>query len=661
MALLFAVFFVFNGAFSKGGSEEFLITEIMYNDSPEWIELVAQEEIGLTKKSLSCIADCQLKDFYICAKISKTDSSCVNSYPVYAIGSKMPAIEKNDFLIITKDPQSFVEAYEYFDGILLKSNFNLLENESASLAYSLDNKKTWKGILYYSDFFDKKEDSRSLERIDFDKSDNSKSNWQESYLKKGTPGEKSSIKLKYDQKIYINEIYPHLKSKDEKEFIELFNATSEDEILNGWYIEDKVGKKCVLDKRTINSNEYLVLKNDPENYCDIALNDTSEETVYLKDPNGDTVDQTYPYKSAKEGLSYSFDGKSWHWTIFLTPGEENILENIIKGKILIDEDVYENVYANFSIKGLSKKAKVTWDFGDGHKSYKQETKHKYKDKGKYDGSVKYQAGSEDVIENFVVTVEEFPRRKVRLITINANPNGSDTKNETITIENKSKKKINLLGWSIATGSSSKKLVNHPIREDFEIGKNKTKEITREISSFSLNNKKGKIELRYPDGEVASKVKYKKEDGIKEGEIYERNKDGWEWIRKITNDKLKIANKDSPDNEIESKSSVIGNQSVVAEMGNKSSVIVNQTSENNNQELEREAEKELDIEILKNHFEIEMLDLPNVLGEIVIREENGQYYFTPIVSEQEHYVVTFAREISSDLNANMNILLNGLMD
>jgi hypothetical protein len=84
----------------------------------------------------------------------------------------------------------------------------------------------------------------------------------------------------------------------------------------------------------------------------------------------------------------------------------------------------------------------------------------------------------------------------------------------------------LKGWSIATGW--KNLYNHPITEDFEIKAGKKKEITKDFSKFTLNNKQTKIELRYPDGEVAYKLKYKK-DKISDDEIYAKVDSKWQWI------------------------------------------------------------------------------------------------------------------------------------
>ncbi|MBU2028392.1 lamin tail domain-containing protein, partial [Patescibacteria group bacterium] len=121
--------------------------------------------------------------------------------------------------------------------------------------------------------------------------------------------------------------------------------------------------------------------------------------------------------------------------------------------------------------------------------------------------------------------------KVIIVKIKANPKGKDTdktNGEELYLKNTSKKKVNLKTWSLATGS--KTLYNHPITKDFVIKPGKTKKITRKYSLFTLNNKKGVIELRYPNGEVASRVKYdKKKESVKDDEVYELTGKKWQWI------------------------------------------------------------------------------------------------------------------------------------
>ena len=280
----------------------------------------------------------------------------------------------------------------------------------------------------------------------------------------------------YCDKIQITELFPNPLKVKYEEYIELYNGTTENIDLLGWALHDasKSGKYTFPVGFIIKAKEYLaVFKKDFR----FALNNSGDESVTLFDPVGKEVFRA-AYDGSKNDVSYNFDGKLWRWSKFLTPGEENIFNNQPYGTTKIDEDIFVNVYAIFlvSIGDLDgDKISVTWDFGDGHKSYMVSTKHKYTETGKYEASVKLSDGSEDVVKNFIVEVGEVSHPKVRIVAINANPKGADTGEESLTIENQSKKKINLNGWSIATGW--KKFTNHPIKEDIIIKKNKTKDLT----------------------------------------------------------------------------------------------------------------------------------------------------------------------------------------
>lgn len=443
----------------------------------------------------------------------------------------------------------------------------------------------------------------------------------------------------YSDKIQITELLPDPKDGDE-EYIELYNGSDNKIGLNGWSLHDasKSGEYVFFSSDSIEEKKYFVIYKSDFKF---ALNNSGNESVTLFDPNKKEISSAF-YSGSKEDVSYNFDGKDWHWSKFLTPGKENFFEDMPSGKLDIDDDVYVAVYASFKILGLSKDAKVTWDFGDGHKSYIQKTKHKYVETGKYAANVKYSEGSEDVIKNFTVDVGKILHPEVKIVSINANPKGSDTDNETIMVQNKSKKKINLNGWSVATGW--KKLINHPIMEDFEIKAGKEKEITREISKFTLNNKKTKIELRYPDGEVAYKMKYKNEKGISEGEVYAKGKGGWVWQN---------AKQDTIIEKQETKT--------------QNSIINVQIEENENLEVLVEDvemlvdKKEIPILLMndnKHLVRIEFLNsVPHVLGAATMREIDGQYLFTPNNVEQEHYVIVFAKNLFTRVNEKINLAFN----
>jgi hypothetical protein len=205
------------------------------------------------------------------------------------------------------------------------------------------------------------------------------------------------------------------------------------------------------------------------------------------------------------------------------------------------------MYAEFSAKGYDAdkdKLKFTWDFGDGHKSYLQKTHHKYEKSGKYEVILKVSDGSEDVFQNFDIEVKKFPKSKVTIVNILPNPKGKDSGLEYITLKNETKKKLNLKDWIIAT--DTKNLYNHKINGNLVLKPGQTIQVTRKISAFSLNNKKAKIELRYPDGKTASKVSYdKKTEAVAEDEIYTKESGQWAWVAPKTETSLAIAEKSNP--------------------------------------------------------------------------------------------------------------------
>ncbi|MDA3815288.1 MAG: PKD domain-containing protein, partial [Patescibacteria group bacterium] len=173
--------------------------------------------------------------------------------------------------------------------------------------------------------------------------------------------------------------------------------------------------------------------------------------------------------------------------------------------------------------------KFRWEFGDGHKSYLEKTTHKYEDKGKFLVVLRVDDGSVYTFKKFEIEIEEYPEREVRIVKFIPNPVGKDSEEEIIWLKNETKKKVNLKGWSVATGGSMSKLVNHPIYDDFIIKPDSIKKLKREDCKFSLLNKKGRVVLRYPNGETADKVKYEKEK-IEEGEVLEIKDRDFFWIK-----------------------------------------------------------------------------------------------------------------------------------
>ena len=197
-------------------------------------------------------------------------------------------------------------------------------------------------------------------------------NWKKDPEEK--PKEDPPIKKVYSDKIYINELLPAPSTTSgDDEFIELYNPTEENEDLADWILRDgsKSGK-YIFPKNTILKSKtfFVVYKKDFK----FALNNSGEETVYLFDPTEKEISRV-KYSSAKADYAYALDGEIWRWTPTLTPGKENVFAEILSGKIEKDETIYAGVYANFEAIADDKAKHFTWNFGDGHKSYLQKTRH----------------------------------------------------------------------------------------------------------------------------------------------------------------------------------------------------------------------------------------------------------------------------------------------
>jgi hypothetical protein len=363
------------------------------------------------------------------------------------------------------------------------------------------------------------------------------------------------------ENIFLNEILPNPKSGSDGEYIEIANSGSEPVDLRGWKIKDASKSKGYQFKEysILNPGEYLTMYQLDSK---ISLNN-SNETVYLYDPHNELASSATFEKSSKNS-SYSFDGKEWKWTKYLTPGKKNKFDSAPTVKITKPKNILKNIIAEFSAKARdkeTKRLKYFWDFGDGKKSYLTKTKHKYLDTGKYTVTLSVSDDSQTVKNSFAINVKKTPRPDIEITKIVPNPAGNDSDGEIIEVKNNSMKKIDLTGWKIATGSG-KKIYNHPVSSEFIFNSNEAKNITREFSKFSLNNKAGKVQLVMPDEKVIDEVEYAKEK-ISEDEAYVKINGEWQWIMSnddVETDPASIQDKtefvEDPTDEIEAAESIV---------------------------------------------------------------------------------------------------------
>lgn len=527
--------------------KDLIISEIMFDpegpnsSSSEWIEFynAGENEIILQKENF---------------KFSDEESPKFSSNNQRFLGChSIPeniVVPAKSFFVLAENKSNFEKQKEYEEinpQIIFDSSFDL-SSSHGFLKLSNDNCASFFVEMEYESSWGGKNNGKTLEKKELENSAYLENNWQESFCVGGTPGEKNSQKndcsnednpeesfvenSSYAGKVSINEIYPAPPAKNSEkwknlddeclknEFVEIENKEKNSIDFSHWTIRDEKGNSSKIISQ-ITAKNFIV-------FCgSFSLNNDSKgDTVFLYDEENKLIDKK-SYHSGKEQLSYSFDGDIWRWTSQPTPGKENLFDKKLSAKIEKEKDLYQNIYTYFNLKAPAEAKKFVWDFGDGHKSYLKNTRHKYENTGKFNVSVKISGKGETSWQEFSVTVKKYRAPKIKIVKLSPNPKDKDSKYEWIEIENKSRKKVNLKNWSIATGWE--KLYNHPIKKDFIIQPGKTKKLTRSVCAFTLANNKTKIELRDPSGKIIQKISYnKKNEIVREEENYQKTKDGWKW-------------------------------------------------------------------------------------------------------------------------------------
>jgi hypothetical protein len=416
------------------------------------------------------------------------------------------------------DKEDKIKKEAYF-----KIKFSGLNNDGANIEF----------LSNSGEIVDDKNYEKVVEGKSYNRDEENKDNkW---YWESETGGHKNknNPKDKEYPKIIINEILPNPKGEEKKdEFIELYNPNKEDVDLDGWQIRDgsKTGKYIFKKGSKISAGEYFVIYRKDFKF---ALNNSGGESVKLITPNGKNV-STVEYVKARESISYNYHLKkgSWRWSKILTPKTKNVFNNLPTFSLKKPRKVYKNTYADFVLHKMrdkdGDKIKIVWDFGDGHKSYLKEARHKYKKTGKYSVKLVVDDGVEEVVKVFKIKAEKYPRYKLKIVGIMPNPDGKDKGNEIILIKNLERKRINLKNYKMGTGKNKDKILKHPFYEVIKIKAGKIKKIRNDDNcKFSLLNKGGVVQIVYPDGKIADTVKYKKKT-IFPNEMYKLDEESGQW-------------------------------------------------------------------------------------------------------------------------------------
>jgi len=144
-----------------------------------------------------------------------------------------------------------------------------------------------------------------------------------------TPKDDKIVSVTYPTGIIFSEILPSPEGADEQnEWIEIYNTNNVDIDLSGWKIKDKEGSitNFLISKDTkMPAYGYLVFKR-PE--TKITLNNTTDG-LFLSWPNDKIVDSV-TFEKAPINQTYNRIGTNWQWSISLTPGTKNIINNDTK-------------------------------------------------------------------------------------------------------------------------------------------------------------------------------------------------------------------------------------------------------------------------------------------------------------------------------------------
>lgn len=182
----------------------------------------------------------------------------------------------------------------------------------------------------------------------------------------------------FSDEISITEIFPNPKGKDEdKEWIEIYNASNENVNLGNWKLDDDIkgSKPYVLpDTLSIKAGEFFVISSKNSH---LRLGNKGDK-ARLFDPENILIDEV-KWTESKENMSYAkvsiiansthsqtsllsiaFAGTSktkWEWIDQPTPGIKNPIFEILEGKIKLEKDSNKTI-PQFQLESNSQRINV---------------------------------------------------------------------------------------------------------------------------------------------------------------------------------------------------------------------------------------------------------------------------------------------------------------
>ncbi|MBI2427148.1 MAG: lamin tail domain-containing protein [Candidatus Kerfeldbacteria bacterium] len=276
-----------------------------------------------------------------------------------------------------------------------------------------------------------------------------------------------STQGEYRDDVKINEVLPNPDGSDDAEFIELANHGDHDVDLTGWVIADGAREYTLREGVARAGDVFLLLRST----TGLALNNSGEEVVELRDPRGEVKDHL-EYSGSEEGESFALIDGEWVWTQ-PTPGKANVLS---ESRTIEDEREEE---AKKDSGGEEEKM-TRYDFSD----------------------------------------------RISLSEIMVNPVGPDEDGEWIELVNRDTRDVDLVGWTVTDTK-----VFYRIEESLVIRKGRWVALERSQTGIALNNSKETVYLIDPNNRILEGVFV---DGGHEGQSFARGEDaGWAWTDEPT--------------------------------------------------------------------------------------------------------------------------------
>jgi hypothetical protein len=347
------------------------------------------------------------------------------------------------------------------------------------------------------------------------------------------------------------------------EWVELYNASSQEIDLTGWKFND--GSNHVLNIPPKNSGQgsmimpasaYAILADDATTFLAdhpsfsgtvidtvASLNNTTATLTLFDKDNNEVSSLTYSKEWGANGNRKSLEkinlgaaDNQNNWKESSIDGGTPGLPNSVSGETNQEQpietssssmplspapsnqppkaeagpDVIALINQEITFDGSKsqdpQKKSLTyfWNFGDGSTSDKQQSNHLYKYPGSYIASLTVNNGEKSSDDTLIITIYSD---SIIISEFIPNPTGNDKNNEWIELYNSSLQTADLSKWQISTQNSKVKPFIFP--DNSLIAGHQHIILTADIAKISLNNNEGSLRLSFPNSQVAQEIKYSK--------------------------------------------------------------------------------------------------------------------------------------------------------